>query len=134
MSLSLRKRMEVSQVKGLPMKNQHVRNIALDIILTIITCYIYNLYVQYKQMEAVNDMLKEEKYSFIFWLLFTILTCGFYHIYHEYRKSSDIARLRGKDEGTAGLTAVVLTLFGMFIICDAIQQSEINTYYGHQQL
>ncbi len=116
------------------MDQRHVRNIALDIVLTIITCFLYNFYVQYKQMEAVNDMIKENKYSFITWFLFCMITCGLYHIYHEYRKSSDVARVLKKDEGSAGLTAVILTFFGLGIICDAIQQSEINSYYGNNQL
>lgn len=116
------------------MDQRHVRNIALDIILTIVTCFMYNLYVQYKQMEAVNDMLKENKYSFVLWFLLTMLTCSLYHIYHQYRKAGDVARMMKKDEGSAGLTALVLTLFGLGIICDAIQQSEINAFYGNRSL
>lgn len=116
------------------MVSQHVRNIALDLILTLITCGLFNFYVQYKQCLAVNDMLKEEKYVFIHWLLFCLVTCGLYHIYHEYRKSSDIARVLNKQPDSAGLIAVVLTFFGLGIICDAIQQSEINTFYGNTQL
>lgn len=116
------------------MHQRHVRNIALDVILTILTCFLYNFYVQYKQIEAVNDMLKEEKYSFVAWILFTLITCGLYHIYHEYRKSSDIAKILKKDENSAGLISVILTFFGLSIICDAIQQSEINTYYGNTSL
>lgn len=116
------------------MDQRHVRNIAVDIILTILTCFLYSFYVQYKQIDAVNDMLKENKYSFVTWFLFTIITCGLYHIYHEYRKSTDVARVLKKDEGSAGLTAVVLTVFGLSIVCDAIQQSEINNYYGNQRL
>lgn len=112
----------------------HIRNIAVDIILTIITCGLYNLYVQYKQCAAVNDMTKEYKYSFLHWFLFSLITCGLYHIYHEFRKSSDIARVLGKPSDSAGLVAIVLTLFGMSWICDAIQQSEINAYYGNTNL
>lgn len=122
------------------MDQRHVRNIAVDVILTVITCGLFNLFVQYKQMEAVNDMLKQNKYNFWLWLLLTIITCGLYHIYHEYRKSCDIARMLKKDEASAGLTAVILTLVGWLsfgvaiIINDAIQQSEINSYYGNTQL
>ncbi len=124
----------MNQVSDSFKDQRHVRNIALDIVLTIVFCGIYNLYVQYKQMEAVNDMLKESKYSFVSWLIFTMITCGLYHIYHEYRKSTDIARILKKDTGSAGLTAVILTFFGLSFINDAIQQSEINAYYGSQSL
>lgn len=117
-----------------PLKNQHVRNIALDIILSLITCFLYNIYLQYKQCHAVNDMLKEYKYSFAQWFIFTVLTCGLYHIYHEYRKSSDIASVMKKEPGSPGLIAIVLTVFGLSIINDAIQQAEINSYYGSNSL
>ena len=80
------------------MPNQHVRNVALDIVFTLLTCGLFNFYVQYKQCDAVNDMIQEDKYNFIHWFLFCLITCGLYHIYHEYRKSSDIARILGKDD------------------------------------
>lgn len=115
-----------------PLKNQHVRNIVLDLILTFLTCGIFNFYIQYKHCQALNDMLKEYKYSFMYWLLFTILTCGLYHIYFEYRKNCDIAIVMKRDPGAPGLLAVLLTFFGFSIINDAIQQSEINSYYGSQ--
>lgn len=117
-----------------PLKNKHVRNIPLDIILTILTCFLYNIYIQYKQCQAVNDMLKEYKYSFVHWLIFTILTCTLYHIYHEYRKSSDIAVVMKKEANSPGLISIILTIFGLSIINDAIQQAEINTYYGSSGL
>lgn len=116
------------------MDQRHVRNIALDIVLTLITCGLFNIYVQYKQMEAVNDMLKENRYNFVLWLILAIITCGLYHIYHEYRKSSDIARVLKKDQGSAGLVAIILTVVGLMIINDAIQQSEINSFYGNSSL
>jgi len=115
-------------------KHYHVRSIALDIILTIVTCGLFNFYVQYRQIEAANDMLKTRKYDFIFWLLFCFITCGLYHIYHEYRKSSDIAEVLKKDPTTAGLISVILTFFGLWMINDAIQQAEINAYFGNTEL
>ena len=116
------------------MNQVHVRNIAVDIILTLITCMLFNFYVQYKQMQAVNDMLKQHKYSFILWFLLSLITCGLYHIYHEYRKSTDIALVLKKDTGSAGIIAVILTFFGLGFINDAVQQADINTYYGNTSL
>ena len=74
------------------MKEDHIRNIFLDIILTLLTCSLFNIYVQYKQIIAINEMLKEERYSFLKWLLFTIFTFGLYHIYHEYVKGEDVGK------------------------------------------
>ncbi len=116
------------------MQHPHVRSIALDIIVTVLTCGLFNFYVQYKQIQAVNDILKEEKYSFVFWLILTICTCGLYHIYHEYRKSVDLAAKLNKDAGMAGIISVILTMIGLSIVNDAVQQVEINAYYGNTSL
>ena len=112
----------------------HVRNIAVDIILSFVTCGLYNLYWQYKQIDALNDILKQEKYSFLMWFLLTIVTCGLYHIYHEYRMSTDLAEAAGREGSNDGIIAIVLALFGLWIVVDAIQQSQINAHYGDRSL
>lgn len=116
------------------MESDHVRNITMDIILSLLTCMLYNIYIQYKQCQAVNAMLGREKYNFLFWFLLTLVTCGIYHIYHEFRKSSDIAQALGKPSDQSGLIALVLTIIGLPMICDAIQQSDINTFFGNKDL
>ena len=112
----------------------HARNIVADIILTIITCGLYNLYVQYVQMKAVNSMLKEEKYSFLLWLLLTFITCGIYHIYHEYRKTQDICACLNLQNSNEPVVNLILSIFGLSIVADALQQSLINRYYGSNEL
>lgn len=113
---------------------EHVRNIGLDIILTIITCGLFNIYLQYRQMIAVNIMINEIKYKFIPWLLLSIITCGIYHIYHEWRKSTDIALALKKTESQEPIINVLLSIFGLSIVADAIQQAEINKFYGSNAL
>jgi hypothetical protein len=112
----------------------NVRNIAVAVVLSLVTCGIYNVYWQYKQIETLNEMLSEDKYAFVPWLLFTLITCGLYHIYHEYRMSEDIARVTERKGGNDGLIAVVLAIFGLSIVVDAIQQSQINSFYGDDTL
>lgn len=112
----------------------HVRSIPLDIILTLITFGLFNLYVQNRQMKAVNVMIREERYSFWLWLLLVIVTGGLYHIYHEYRMSNDIAKAMGDSSTNEGILAVVLTVCLLWIVADAIQQSHINRYFGSHKL
>jgi hypothetical protein len=38
-------------------------NIPLYLVLTILTCGIYNLYWNYRQMEACNVLLKRREFS-----------------------------------------------------------------------
>ncbi|MGF1509567.1 MAG: DUF4234 domain-containing protein [Myxococcota bacterium] len=103
-------------------------------MLTLITCGLFNFFVQYKQMRAINAMLQQERYHFLPWLLLTFVTCGLYHIYHEYRKSTDVARALGDESSNEGLIALILSVFGLVIVVDAIQQSQINRYFGSEDV
>jgi hypothetical protein len=112
----------------------HIRNIAMDLIITILTCGLYNIFIQAKQIDAVNDILKQKKYDFTHWLLLTIVTCGIYHCYHEYRMSDDLARAVPGVPSYEPIMVIVLLILGVLPIVDAIQQSHINRYYGSNAL
>ncbi len=100
----------------------------------MLSCGLYNFWIQAKQMEAVNDMLEEDRYQFVPWFLFTLVTCGLYHVYHEYRKTVDIGEATGNVAGNEPMISVLLTLFGLSWVNDAIQQSHINRFFGDEAL
>jgi hypothetical protein len=102
------------------------RSIALDLILTILLCGLWNLIVQHKQIETLNYLLKEERYSFWKVYLLSLLTCGIYFIFHEYKKAEEISNITGKDSDSDPILAVVLSIFGLSIVFDAIAQSKLN--------
>ena len=108
----------------------HVRNIAIDIILTIISFGMFNIWVQYKQMEAVNDMIGRKKYGFLKWAILTLLTFGIYHFIHEYMKSRDIEISLGNEDPAMPVLNLILTVFVLWWVGDAIQQLRINEYFG----
>lgn len=114
--------------------SEHIRNIAFDLVVAIITCWIFNIYVQHRQMKALNAMLKQEKYSFWSWFLLTLITCGLYHIYHEYRKMSDLVVVTKTPGDSEPVICIVLSIFGLAIVADAIMQSHINRHYGSTAL
>ncbi len=111
------------------------RNVALDVVLTLLLCGLWNLVVQYDQIKTMNHLLREEKYNIWKLSAFTILTCGIYFIYFEYLKSVDFARLSkpGRTDDSDPVIAVVLTIFGMNFIYDAILQTKINEYLEKQE-
>lgn len=115
-------------------QSQFVRSIAMDLVLTLVTCGIWNIYVQHQQIIAVNDMLKEQKYNFAHWLILTFITCGLYHIYHEWRMMTDIAKVMNSTNELDPIICIVLTAFGLSPVCDAIQQARINQFYGNNAL
>ncbi len=75
-------------------KSKYDLSIRMYLILTIITCGLFNLYWNYKQMEACNYFLRREEFSFIYWILFTILTCGIYHIFYQYKMGAAIVEIQ----------------------------------------
>jgi hypothetical protein len=115
-------------------REEFVRNIVLDLVLSVLTCFLYNVYVNYRQMLTVNHMLGTEKYSFVKWSLLTLVTCGLYHVYHEYIMSEDIAVICRREPQTDGLINVLLALFGLSLVADAIQQKHINQHFGANDL
>lgn len=102
----------------------------MDLVLTLLTVGLFNIYVQYRQMKAVNVLVKEQRYSFLRWAFFTLITFGLYHVYHEYRMSQDLATRGYRGGLSEPWLAVLLTLTGFHIVLDAIQQSQINSYFG----
>ncbi len=106
-------------------------NIAKAIILTIVTCGLYNIYWQYLQMNTVNLLLGRQQFSFMRWFLLTLVTCGLYHIYHEYVFGRAISEAQQMYEvpvpgENLATTSLILSIIGLAIISDAIQQREIN--------
>jgi uncharacterized membrane protein YjgN (DUF898 family) len=124
-----------SEIEKRTVAPEYVRSVAVDIILTIITCGLWNIWVQARQMRAVNFMINKEKYKFWIWAGLTLITCGLWHIYHEFRLSQDISLAMGK--GPSDISPIVhllLAVFALSIIADALQQAEINSYFGSHEL
>jgi len=81
-------------------------------------------------MEACNDLLDRDEFSFWLWLLLVLITFGLYHFYYQYqmgRAINEIQERRGLHV-TEGLPilSVIATLLGVGIVADSIHQLEIN--------
>ena len=108
-------------------------NIPLYLVLTILTCGIYNLYWNYRQMEACNVLLGRREFSFWIWLLFTILSCGIYHIFYQYKMGAAIVEIQHSMNrdlfDKLPLLSVLVTILGLSIVVDCIHQNELNKIY-----
>lgn len=114
------------------MESKHIRIIVLDVFLSIITFGIFYLYVQACQIDAVNEMIGRNKYSWIKWAFLSFITFGLYHIYYEYIMAQDIANALKRPDSITPLACAMLTIFGFFIVADAIQQHDINSYFERE--
>lgn len=104
------------------------RNIALCIILTLITCGIYGIYWFICLADDVNTVANENDTSGGVVFLLTLITCGIYGLYWAYRCGEKLDRAkqnRGMYSSNSGILYLILYMFGG-IICYALIQNEIN--------
>src|SRR5580700_9149684 len=78
----------MSDAKAL--STEHHVDIAAGIIFSVVTCGIYNVYWNYRQMQAMNVLLGRQEFSFNKWAILTLLSCGIYHIYYEYHMGAEL--------------------------------------------
>ena len=102
------------------------RNIALCIVLTIITCGIYGIFWMIRLNDEINE-LSGEPYAtsggMVF--LFTLITCGIYGLYWYYKMGQRADRIQGQSGSTA-ILYLILGIFGLGIINYALMQDVIN--------
>lgn len=106
------------------------RNIALYIIITILTCGIFGLYWMYCINEDANRLSGEQGLEGSLVVVFSILTCGLYTIYWSYKMGERIDIIKRKigyqGSADAGILYLILSIFGLNIIGLALMQSELN--------
>ena len=54
--------------------SMRVVSIPLYLVLTLVTCGLFNLYWNYRQMVACNAMLGRREFSWLVWFLLTLVT------------------------------------------------------------
>ena len=111
-----------------------IQGVGLAILLTLVTCGIYGLYWQYKQMQTLNAWLRNEEFSFLTWFFLTIITCGIFSVYYEYKMARGINEVQANNgfrvKNDLAVISLLLAIFGLGFVSLAIQQAEINGFYG----
>ncbi len=110
-----------------PIKN---RNIAMCIILSIITCGIYGIVWQISMVDDLNTASGRvgDTNGITVWLL-SIITCGIYGWIWMYKAGEKVDMIKTKNgmpSSNSGLVYLLLTFFGLGIVSYCIIQSELN--------
>lgn len=111
------------------MKMIKQRNIALCIILSIVTCGIYGLYWYVCITDDMNAAAEEQGTTGVMALLFTIITCGIYGYFWAYKMGEKVDAVKTKNgvpASNSGILYLILTFFGLGIVAWAIIQNELN--------
>lgn len=110
------------------------RNIALCIILSIVTCGIYSLVWFIKLADDTNLVTTpptngKPHTSGGMALLLTIVTCGIYGYYWAYKQGEKLDNAkasRGMPTSNQSVIYLILEIFGLGIVAWALMQSQLN--------
>ena len=107
------------------------RDIATAIILSIVTCGIYNIYWFVKQVDDVNRVANDQNaFSGGVTFLLGLVTCGIYTLYWFYQAGKKISyaqQVRGLPvKDNLEILYLLLGLFGFGIVSMALIQSDLN--------
>ena len=106
------------------------RNIAVCIVLTLVTCGIYGIYWIVCLTNDVNTASGDVNGTpggMV--VLLTIVTCGIYGIYWAYKQGEKLdftKNNRGIPSSNSGVLYLILQIFGFGIIAYALMQNELN--------
>ncbi len=112
------------------------RNIALCIVLSIVTCGIYGIYWFIRITDETNEVSSRVgEISGIGAFLLSLVTCSFYDLYWAYRQGRKL-NIAKSDYGiptddNSHIIYLLLCLFGLQIVALALMQNELNkvAYY-----
>lgn len=105
------------------------RDIAIAVILSLVTCGIYSYYWMYKLTEDSNFLSRDNSLDPALSIVFTIITCGIYGYYWAYKIGKNMAtaqNLHGKVPNDNSVLYLVLAIFGFAIVDYALIQNDIN--------
>lgn len=105
------------------------RNIAVCIILTIVTCGFYGIYWFICLNNDANTASNTFGTSGGVAYLLTLVTCGIYGLFWAYKQGEKIDNAktaRGNASSNTGIVYLLLFIFGLGIIAYALMQNELN--------
>lgn len=107
------------------------REIAVAVILSIVTCGIYGIYWFIAMTDESNRVSGDNSTSGGLAFLFSLLTCGIYTIYWNYKmgkKMYEAGERYNKEISDNSVIYLVLSLFGFSIINYCLIQNDLNKF------
>lgn len=106
------------------------KNIALYIILTIVTCGIFGFYWLYTMTNDLRTITgRTDGVSGGMVVVLTIVTCGIYGWFWLYQAGEAMDGIRGANgqpHGNLAILYLVLGILGLSLVSYALLQSELN--------
>lgn len=106
------------------------RNIALCIVLSLVTCGIYGIYWFICLTDETNNASNSTGTSGGMAFLFSIISCGIYMYYWMYKQGEKLDSAKSargiETSNNSGIIYLVLGIFGLGIVSYALMQNDLN--------
>lgn len=103
------------------------RNLALCVILSIVTCGIYGIYWMIMLNDEVNQASEDYKaFSGGIVFLLSLVTCGIYQVYWSYKMGEKIDIIDDTSNGNSNILYLILSIFGLDIVNFCFMQDALN--------
>ncbi len=109
-----------------------VRNVVVILVLTIVTCGIWNLVAWYRIATDINTRRNREELNPALDILLLFLTCGLWGFYMMYRYPtalSDMQVEEGEPTTDLMLPCIILYFVGLGLISTMLMQTELNKHW-----
>lgn len=107
------------------------RDVAMAIILSIITCGLYGIYWFIVMTDESNNVSDEKTSSGGLAFLYTLVTCGIYRLYWNYKMGQKLY-LAGKKYNLPisdnSVLYLILAIFSLDIVNYCLIQSDLNRF------
>ncbi len=108
------------------------KNVIVSVLLSFVTCGIYNLYWMCTITEDVDTISENQnKRNGAMVILLTIITCGIYGFYWWYQNGKMMEEANSKNDKSGSSNSVlflILAIFGLSFINSVLVQLDINKY------
>lgn len=107
--------------------NSTERNLAVCIVLSLVTCGIFLYYWMYKMNEEAYMKAQMPMFTDgVKLIVFTIITCGIYGIIWSYKTADVYDKIKNNQPGTSRVLFTLLAVFGLQIVVLALLQNSLN--------
>lgn len=107
------------------------RNIAVCILLSLITCGIYAIYWFIVMTDESNIISEEKTASGLTAFIFTIITCGIYFLYWNFKMGEKLyyaGKKYNKPIGNNAVPYILLSILGLGFINYCLIQNDLNKF------
>ncbi len=113
------------------MQRGEVRDPIMVLVLSLVTCGIYNIIWIFKTADEINKASGTEQFNMVKEILLTIVTCGIWGIWFQWRYAEAVVNLQKSWGVKPQMEAPILFLMAFVYLMPFFVQQGLNDTWQH---